>query len=186
MNCCTAVWMFWVLGAGDPTVTVTGVDPVTPFRLSDTPGVVWGAPELGVELGVPGTAAPLIVFDEEYCVAPPLIVYCASTPACAYCVSSLSAPPGSLTLMKSVGVSGWPVARSDRTTVAGPFVGEAVTVAQTVAFWLELIELTRSWALAPAASEICWPSIVIESAEAGLVNWNVRWDALASWLTESW
>ena len=53
MNCCTAVGMFCVLGAGDPTVTVTGLDPVTPFRLSDTPGIVWVAPEFVVELGVP-------------------------------------------------------------------------------------------------------------------------------------
>ena len=54
--------------------------------------------------------------------------------------------------------------------MAGPPWGEAVTVAHTLAFWLELTALTRSWAEAPAASEICWPSIVIVSAELGLVN----------------
>ena len=68
--------MFCVLGAGVPTVTVTGVDPVTPFRLSETPGIVWVAPGFVVEFGVPVTGAPLIVFVDEYCVAPPLIVYC--------------------------------------------------------------------------------------------------------------
>ena len=97
----------------------------------------------------------------------------------------MSAPPGSLTLMKSPVASGAPVARSDRTTVAGPLFGEAVTVAQTVAFWLVLIALTRSCAEAPAASEICWPSIVIESAEEGLEKLNVRWDALARFWTDT-
>ena len=135
---------------------------------------------------MPVTGAPLIVFEDEYCVAPPLIVYWASTPAWAYCVCSVSAPAVSLTLMKLPAVAGAPVARSDRTTVAGPLEGESVTVAHTLAFWLELIALTRSWALAPAASEICWPSIVTVSAEVGLVNWNVRWEALASWVTETW
>src|SRR5580698_10824538 len=100
MNCCTAAWMFVVLGPGVPTVTLTGVDPVVPFRLSETPGIVWVAPEFVVEFGVPDTAAPLIVFEDEYCVAPPLIVYSASTPACANCVCSVREPLGSLTLMK--------------------------------------------------------------------------------------
>ena len=77
-----------------PTVTVTGVEPVTPLRLSETPGIVCVAPGFVVELGVPLTGAPLIVFVDEYWVAPPLIVYCASTPACANCVSSVSAPAG--------------------------------------------------------------------------------------------
>ena len=45
-----------------------------------------------------------------------------------------------------------------------------VTVAHTSRFELELTALTRSSAVAPAASEICWPSIVTVSAELWLVN----------------
>src|SRR6478672_5980444 len=82
MNFWTAVWMFWVLGAGAPTVTVTGVGPVRPLRLRDTPAMVWVAP--GVALLGLAIETPLIVFEVEVCVAPPLIEYEALVPATAY------------------------------------------------------------------------------------------------------
>ena len=59
--------MFCVLGAGEPTVTVTGVDPVMPLRLSETPGIVCVAPWSVGRVGVlPPSDAPLIVFEDEY------------------------------------------------------------------------------------------------------------------------
>ncbi len=79
-------------------MTVTGVDPVTPFRLSDTPGIVWVAPWPWVGGVVPPSEAPLIVFEDEYCVAPPLIVYWASVPGTSLPVS-VSAPAVSETWM---------------------------------------------------------------------------------------
>ena len=61
-----------------------------------------------------------------------------------------------------------------------------MTVAHTDAFLSLLIALTKSWAEAPAARFVSWPSIVTVSAEVGLANVNVRWEALASALTETW
>jgi hypothetical protein len=81
--------------------------------------------------------------------------------------------------MKFVPVS--PVARLENTTVP-----ESVAVAQTSSLLLELTALTRSWALAPELSEICWPSIVTVSAAVGLVKENVRCAEEARFVTPTW
>src|SRR5690242_8770911 len=179
--------MFCWLGAGEPTLTVTGVDPVRPLRLSETPGIVCVAP--GAELVGVGTATPLIVFEVEYWVGPPLIVYAALVPAWAYWVCSASAPAESPVIVtKEFGLAagGAPVLRSDNTITDWFVLGSTpVTVAHTLAFLSLLIALARSCADAPAARLVSWPSIVIVSADVGLVNSKVRWEALARALTET-
>ena len=74
-----------------------------------------------------------------------------------------------------------PVARLESTTVP-----ESVAVAHTSRLLLELTALTRSWALALALSETCWPSIVTVSAAVGLVNENVRCAEEARFVTPTW
>src|SRR5438105_11481913 len=124
--------MFCALGAGAPTLTVTGVEPVRPLRLSVTPGMVWLAP--GVPLFGLAIATPVIVFEVEYWVVDsPLIVYAAFVPAVAYWVCSESAPAESLvTVTKPFGEPGCPVLRSDSTTTGFWVAGSVpVTVAHT-------------------------------------------------------
>jgi hypothetical protein len=80
-------------------------------------------------------------------------------------------PPESFTAIKVPPFGGAPVARFESTTVL-------LSIAAAYTAWLEseLIDCTKLWIDSPAATVTGLPSIVRESALAGLANVNVRCD----------
>ncbi len=111
----------------------------------------------------------------------PLIVYCASVPGTGATLWSALRAPAESVIWVYVGcppdVGGAPVLRSEKTIVACPpeLGGSWVTVAHTGRFELELIALTRSSAVAPAASVTVGapepdPNVIVSEADVGLLN----------------